>query len=63
MKIKSFLLFLTLYGCIVFFILVNLSVFWVIMAGIVAFAYYVAFANYFKDLGKGELGGSGGKGG
>jgi Ca2+/Na+ antiporter len=53
-KIKSIGVFLLLFLCLVFFILVNVSVFWIIIAFIVAFAYYVFFSNYFKDIGKKE---------
>lgn len=58
MNIKKLILFLILYACLVFFIVVELTLFWVIIAGIVAFSYYVALSNFFMN--KGDKGGSGG---
>lgn len=48
MNKKSVLMFLTLVGCFVFFILVNLTVFWVVVAFITAFAYFVSFRNFLN---------------
>jgi Ca2+/Na+ antiporter len=53
-KFKSIIAFLLLFICLVFFMWINMSIFWVVVALIVAFAYYVFFANYFKDIGKNE---------
>ena len=41
MKIKSLIQFATLYLCLVFFIFVDLTIFWVIVALITAFALFV----------------------
>jgi hypothetical protein len=48
MKLKSVMQFLGLYACLVFFIFVNLNFFWIIVAGFVAFVYFVAIKTALR---------------